>query len=222
MSRLSKPRLSLVAKPQMAKVGRSHMPRPEAGGWSPPLSVSRDALLENGSDLKFRHLLYGLLTIGDRLEVGRGRFGRRIGVSGPQYSILMAIVERGAAHGVGVSALADALHVSAPYITNETTKLIARGLVEKRVNPADGRGALLTLTEDGRKSLHRLTPALRLGNNIFFRSLSKKQFRELCRMVDALVKDAPAAIEAIDALEEAGRRAAAEPDDLEALSKGKK
>lgn len=221
MNRTSKPRLSLVAKEPAAKTGRSKAPRPDAGAWSPPLSVSREALLENGSDSRFRHLLYGLLTIGDRLEVGRGRFGRRIGVTGPQYSILMAIVEHGAAHGVGVSALAGALHVSASYITNETTKLIARGLVEKRVNPADGRGALLTLTEDGRKALHRLAPALRLGNNIFFRSLSKKQFHQLCRLVDALVEDAPAAIEAIDALEEAARRAAAEPDDLEPRPKTK-
>src|SRR5512147_1983079 len=79
---------------------------------------------------------HALFVTAARFEEVRGAFGRRIGATGPQYTILAAIAERQArADGVGIRALANHLHVAPSHITAEVNKLAALGLVAKRANP---------------------------------------------------------------------------------------
>src|SRR5262245_7270621 len=113
--------------------------------YAPPLSVSLPACLENGRDDRLRSLLHALFVTAARFEDVRAAFGRRLGASGPQYTILAAIAERQHGEGVGIRALADHLHVAPSHITTEVNKLVSLGLVEKRANPADGRGVLVRL-----------------------------------------------------------------------------
>src|SRR5262249_6846119 len=80
--------------------------------YAPPPSVSRSALLEGGSDHRFRQLVYDLLTLTARMEAVRGHLGRRIGVSGPQYSLMMAVAHLQGDSGVSVGAVAELMHVS--------------------------------------------------------------------------------------------------------------
>ena len=56
-----------------------------------PPTVSRGALLETGSDRRFRTLVNDLFTIASRMEIVRAHLGRRMGISGPQYSVLIAV-----------------------------------------------------------------------------------------------------------------------------------
>ena len=58
-----------------------------------PPTVTRETLLERGSDRRFRSLVNDLLTIATRMEVVREHLGRRMGISGPQYSVLVAIAQ---------------------------------------------------------------------------------------------------------------------------------
>ena len=51
-----------------------------------PATVSRPALLEKGSDDRFRRLVYDLLTIASRMTTVREHLGGRMGISAPQYS----------------------------------------------------------------------------------------------------------------------------------------
>ena len=81
--------------PAKAKLPRR---QPEATA-ALPATASRQALLEAGSDDRFRQLVYDLLTISVRMETAREHLARRLGVSGPQYSILMAIARLVARHG---------------------------------------------------------------------------------------------------------------------------
>src|SRR5215468_12590211 len=86
--------------------------RIERRGYRQPLSVSRRACLENGRDDRLRALLHALFVTAARFEDVRGAFGRRIGATGPQYTMLAAIAEREGDKGVGIRALADHLHVA--------------------------------------------------------------------------------------------------------------
>ena len=91
--------------------------------------MSRRALLEGGSDRGFRALVHDLLTISTRMELVRGHLGARMGVSGPQYSLLVAVAHLQGESGASVSAVAKALHVSSAFVASETGKLAQRGLV---------------------------------------------------------------------------------------------
>src|SRR5690242_17768810 len=103
-------------------------------------------------------MLHALFVTAARFEQVRGAFGRRLDATGPQYTILAAIAERQRETGVGIRALADHLHVAPSHITTEVNKLVSLGLVEKRANPADGRGVLARLSRAGEAALDRLGP----------------------------------------------------------------
>jgi DNA-binding MarR family transcriptional regulator len=128
--------------PAKAKLPRR---QPEATA-ALPATASRQALLEAGSDDRFRQLVYDLLTISVRMETAREHLARRLGVSGPQYSILMAIARLQDRHGVRVGGVAKALHVTSAFIATETGRLARLGLLSKSPNPKDRRGILLALT----------------------------------------------------------------------------
>src|ERR1700761_4723220 len=137
----------MIRKP--AARPRPRVKRKTASSALPP-TTSRRALLKGGSDQNFRALVADLLTISSRMETVRGHLGAQMGVSGPQYSVLIAIAHLQGEHGVSVGALAQALHVSNAFIASETGKLAQRRLLHKRANPHDRRGILLSIAPAGR------------------------------------------------------------------------
>jgi DNA-binding MarR family transcriptional regulator len=150
-------------------------------------TVSFTQLLDRGSDWKFRGLIQDLLTIARRVEMARDYFGRLINVTGPQYQLLMTVAQLQGDLGVSVGTVAQAMHVSSAFVTSEAAKLCRLGLLKKRQNPQDRRGALLSLTQTGRLKMDRLIPEIRAVNDLFFGRLDAQSFSELCASASALV-----------------------------------
>lgn len=152
-----------------------------------PATVSRPALLERGSDSRFRQLVYDLLTISVRMETIRTHLARRIGITGPQYSVLVAIAQFQGADGVSVGKVAEVLHVSAAFITAETRQLDHLGLVMKAINPRDRRGVLLRLTPKGERQMIAIGPAITAVNDGFFAPFTRPAFRAFADSAAELV-----------------------------------
>jgi MarR family transcriptional regulator, organic hydroperoxide resistance regulator len=167
-----------------------------------PATISLPALLNEQSDGQFRGLIRDLLTVARRLETARDYFGRRIDVTGPQYTLLMTVAQHQGATGVSVGSVAQAIHVSSAFVTAESGKLCRTGLLEKLPNPEDHRGALLRLTSTGRTKLHRLAAEIRSVNDLFFGLLSVRSFNELCAGAAALVRGSREALQYITGVEE--------------------
>jgi MarR family transcriptional regulator, organic hydroperoxide resistance regulator len=163
-------------------------------GYHPPLSISRRALLVRGSDAEFRRLLYRLVLVEERLRHARAYFGRRIGLSGPQYMLLITVGYLQGAQGIPVRSLARDLRVTSAFITGESRRLIERGLLAKRTNPQDSRSTLLSLTAAGRQRIEGLVPEIRRVNNLFFGHLSKTSFRGAKRLLDELAEGSAQAL----------------------------
>src|SRR6266480_3421092 len=115
---------------------------------APPRSISRPALLVDGSDGEFRGLIHDLIAYGHRLDACRDAFAAIVGISGVQYEILM-LVSR--ADGLSIGEAAERLHRSGAFITIEANKLAAAGILEKDSDPADGRRVLLRKTKKSRQ-----------------------------------------------------------------------
>ena len=156
----------------------------------PNPSVSRPELLDaDGRDRTFRRMLYDLLTVGARMQDVRDRLAGIIGITGPQYAILMAIAHaQDEDGGAGVRVIARRLHVSGPFITAQVNRLVDAGLVEKRQNPDDGRGVILCLTALGDRQLADLTPEIQRANDAFFASLTTGDFEALAKISEGLVE----------------------------------
>jgi DNA-binding MarR family transcriptional regulator len=143
------------------------------------------------------------LIVARRLETARDHFGCLINVTGPQYHLLMTVAQLQGTLGVSVGAVAQAMHVSSAFVTSEAGKLCTLGLLSKRPNPQDGRGALLSLTQAGRLKMDRLIPEIRAVNDLFFGMLDAHSFSELSASAAALVDGSREAMRHIERVEEA-------------------
>jgi DNA-binding MarR family transcriptional regulator len=169
-------------------------------------------LLEKGSDHRFRALVNDLLTIASRMAMIRGHLGRRMGISGPQYSVLIAVAHLESANaqhesGVSVGALAEAMHVSSAFIAAETGKMARRALLLKRANPRDRRGVLVRLAPAGRLAIDHLSSEIRAVNDLFFGALDATSFAALSAAAGALVKGSGKAVHYLSAADLEGQGA---------------
>jgi DNA-binding MarR family transcriptional regulator len=170
-------------------------------GFHPPLTVSHRALLVDGSDIEFRRLIYRLLQVEERLRHARAYLGRQAGLTGPQYSLLMAVAYLQGETGIAVRSLARELRVTSAFITTESRRLIERGLVAKRRNPHDSRSTLVSVTPAGRRAIERLVPEVRAVNDLFFGHLSRPAFAQATRFLDQLMNGSRQALAYIAARE---------------------
>ncbi len=169
---------------------RAQRPNPaRAAPVRPPTTTARPALMADGTGERFRRLVSDLFTIGARMDAVRGRFAELVGVTPPQYTILMTVAQLEGGAGATVRAVADQLHVSGAFVTAETGKLAKQGFVAKRPNPADGRSVLVALAPRGRRALEAALPHIRAVNDVFFGRLGAEEFERLsagaARIVDA-------------------------------------
>ena len=152
-----------------------------------PLTATRDILLTDGSDHALRTLLYNLFTIGTRMEEVRRYLGGCIGISGPQFSLLMAVLELQGTMGVSVGKIAEYLHVAGTFVTAESAKLMQKDYLEKRTDPRDRRVSLLRVLPAGMTAIESLLPELRQINDMFFELESRDGFEGLCRAANRMV-----------------------------------
>ena len=166
------------------------------------LTISHKALLDGGSDKRFRQLVSDLLTLSVRMEVVREHLGRQMGITGPQYSVLVAVSHLQGEAGVSVGALARVLHVSSAFIATETRKLAEAGLLVKLPNPKDRRGVLISLSRTSQAQIARLTPSIRAINDQFFGALGRGAFDAMVNASAVLVKSSARVMTRLASLEQ--------------------
>lgn len=176
-----------MAAHESGMAGPRHSPRL-------PSSISRPALLVDGSDQEFRRLIYRMIITESRLLDVRKAIARQVGVGGSQYTVMMAILHLEEEAGVSIGGLADYLEVSGPHITGEVRKLAALGLVRKTANPDDMRGVQVRLSAIGRKRLHGAFDHIRQVNDILFDGVAPDEFRTLMKFNEKFMRSTSLAL----------------------------
>jgi len=151
--------------------------RAETAGrlFAPPLTVSHPAMLTSGSDVAFREMLYSMVLAFGRLMACREAFGRALALTGSQFAVLVGTAYRQGRDGVSIRALADHVQLAPTHVTTEVGRLVRKGLLAKRVNRADRRGVLVTLTPQGEAAVRKISPILRRINDLLFQDVSRKE-----------------------------------------------
>src|SRR5215471_14333006 len=152
----------------------------------PPLTISLRSFVKDGSDREFRQLIYALTRLQNQMARHVKLFAAYMGVTEAQFLMMRIIAETPDAT---VGYLAQRLYVTSPFVTVEIDNLVKKNLVEKRRNPADRRSMFLSLTRKGKNLLGELSPIMRKGNDIHFRSLSEERARLLQEMINTLITD---------------------------------
>lgn len=158
------------------------------------LTVSREDLLQDGSDAAFRTMLHNLLAFSARLQQIRGQFAAFIGLSGPQYTILITVRQLQGDAGVGANAVAAHLSHSPAFVTAETNKLAKLGVLNKWPNPEDGRRVILSVTDRGEELLKTLAPQQQEINDQLFEPVTAENFRMLETLARELNESAEKAL----------------------------
>lgn len=152
-----------------------------------PLTVTRDALLVDGSDARFRDLINGLLLLSGQLQWLRVALSKQLGVTEPQYRVLLTVARLQGRTGVSVTAAANALRVTGAFVTAESRKLQRKGLLEKREDPHDRRGVLLALSRFGHQTLVEFGARPQQVNDELFRDITREEFEMLHTIVGRLL-----------------------------------
>jgi DNA-binding MarR family transcriptional regulator len=167
-----------------------------------PLTVSRPELLVNGSDHDFRRLVQALLPFLAIHTAIRDRYAALLGLTGPQYTIMLCIRMFADAGRVNIRTVAGHLWLSASFITAETNTLERKGYVVKaRGDAADRRTVALSLTPRGTALLDSIAPLRQRVNDVQFKSLSAREFRMIVPAVERLVQCGEQALALLDYLQ---------------------
>ena len=156
-----------------------------------PASVSKKELLDNSgnTDKRFRQLIYDLSVAGSLLEVARKNLAQKLGVTPPQYNILMVIAQYQGKNGLRFTEVADHLHVTVSHVTNEVKKLEKSKWLNVVTSPIDKRARLAKINGSAETKIASLGNEQRGINNHLFRNLTKSNFEKVSVVMADLVND---------------------------------
>jgi MarR family transcriptional regulator, organic hydroperoxide resistance regulator len=152
----------------------------------PPLSISLEVFVKNGSDREFRRLIRGLVGLSNLMRRNTDHFARYIGTNNAQFDVMTSIAETPDAT---VSRIAQLMNVTSQFVTIEVGKLIRDGIVAKRHNENDRRSSFIDLTPKGQNLLYELAPLRRRTNDLHFRSLTEDRAKILTEIIETLIVD---------------------------------
>jgi DNA-binding MarR family transcriptional regulator len=97
-----------------------------------------------------------------------------------QYAALAAVKLN---PGIDQATLAGLIAYDRTTITGVVDRLVQKGLLLRRASKTDRRARELQISDDGRRTLKDITPAVEAAQRIMLRGLSDKEAAELMRLL---------------------------------------
>ena len=117
-------------------------------------------------------------SINSHLEQVRQFWGKALGVSGPQWMILIAVSDLDKDDGVQLNVVSKLLHVDPSFVTTQSKLLEQKELLRRAPSPADARVVRLSLTDKTRKHLASLSEQHKAFRKTVFEEFSEKELAE--------------------------------------------
>jgi MarR family transcriptional regulator, organic hydroperoxide resistance regulator len=152
----------------------------------PPLTISLETFVKNGSDREFRQLIFELMGLSNQMKRHSDQFARYIGRNNAQFHLMIIMAEM---PDLTVSQIAQLMNVTSQFVTIEIGQLIRDDIVSKRLDESDRRSSFLNLTSKGKNLIRELAPLLRRANNLHFRSLNEERAKILTETIHTLIVD---------------------------------
>lgn len=124
-----------------------------------PLSPSASGGMRNVSydQNLVREILWDLDSINMYLNEVRRYWACKLEVTGPQWALLMALIDLDLGGGVPVKDVAAKIHVNSSFATTQSKVLEKSGLVRRVVSKIDARVVLLSLSDRASKLISGLS-----------------------------------------------------------------
>lgn len=125
-----------------------------------------------------------LVIARDRLTPLFARYGLQPG----EFDVLATLRRSGKPYALTPTALYDAAMISSGSMTNRIDRLQQAGWVERRPNPADGRGTLVGLTDEGYALIEAAVGAHVDNQRAVLSPLSEGEQAQLAALLDKLLQ----------------------------------
>ena len=103
-----------------------------------------------------RRFTWVIASINVHLEELRYFWAKTLGISGPQWMILMALADLDERDGVPVNAVSKKLHVDSSFVTTQSKLLEKKGFLRRKTSADDARVVQMSLTDKSYKHMASL------------------------------------------------------------------
>src|SRR3981081_1087036 len=133
-----------------------------------------------------RRFTWAIASISVHLEELRYFWGKALGISGPQWMILMALAEIDQDDGMPVNVVSKKLHVDSSFVTTQSKLPEKKGFIRRKTSTEDARIVQMSLTEKTYKHLAGLASQQKDLNEFIFAEFDDRKLGELTDKLAAL------------------------------------
>ena len=133
-----------------------------------------------------RQFSWVIASINVHLEELRYFWAKALGISGPQWMILMALADLDHDDGVPVNAVSKKLHVDSSFVTTQSKLLEKKGFLRRKTSTEDARIVQMSLTDKTYKHLAGLAAQQEALNEFIFADLTERQLGDLTETLTGL------------------------------------
>jgi DNA-binding MarR family transcriptional regulator len=133
-----------------------------------------------------RRFTWAIAAISVHLEELRYFWAKTLGISGPQWMILMALADLDHDDGVPVNAVSKKLHVDSSFVTTQSKLLEKKGFLRRKTSDEDARIVQMSLTDKTYKHLAGLAAQQEALNEFIFSEFGEHELEELNNKLTAL------------------------------------
>lgn len=150
-----------------------------------------DAWQRERPDLDFSplHVLSRLGRVAKHLDRARKAAFAASALESWEFDVLAALRRAGSPYELSPTSLLRQTLVSSGTMTNRIDRLTARGLVERRTDPNDGRGILVRMTESGRERVDHAIAELVVAERELLSGLTRADQERLASLLRTLGAD---------------------------------
>jgi MarR family transcriptional regulator, organic hydroperoxide resistance regulator len=133
-----------------------------------------------------RQFAWEIAAINVHLQEIRYFWAKALGVSGPQWMILMALADLDQGEGVAVKVVSKMLHVDPSFVTTQSKMLEKKGFMRRKTSGEDARVVQMSLTDKTYKHIAALASQQEELNNFIFAEFSDRELSEFTGKLTAL------------------------------------
>ncbi len=146
---------------------------PEAGPAEPAQTTQNTGSARKNRDAA-RRFTWEIASISVHLEELRYFWAKALGISGPQWMILMAVAELDQGDGIPVNAVSKRLLVDSSFVTTQSKLLEKKGFMRRKPAPDDARVVRMSLTDKTYKQLANLETQQNAINDFIFEEFDEE------------------------------------------------
>jgi DNA-binding MarR family transcriptional regulator len=162
--------------------------------YRPPVTISSEEFLVDGSDASFRSAIYTLVQCVSRLLACRDAFGRELDLTPSQFAVLMGVAHAQGEEGVTIRELAEHVALAPTHVTTEVGRLEGAGFLTKRQSRTDRRSVRVSLLPHAEAEIARVAPFIRRVNDVLFRDIDAGSLGIVRQVARKLVLNAETAL----------------------------